>query len=324
MSNNRTTIKIKQNTVIGKPEDIFKSLIEKYPTIHELKEKRNMDKEEIRKYLVMNKQYELKRLKIDKMYEKNDLEITSKELMNEKITIRKFSSNEKYIQEYAKMSMNTAQLVPGVKAYQVRCNDIKIGVFSLANVLLSTTPRNRIFPESLDKQNGLNLQVCVSYPWSGQYLVGKLLATLSCTMVYLKNKDYMETTSLYGKSIQYDRLPFLRYLGLTSGGLGAKYLFPHQFYTDLRGKLKSFINHYSIEGKTYHDKKQQQVTALLKLTGLWDKGYRVHNLVMRRGYYICYMNNQFKNYKTEWLPPKTYNKAIEYWRNRWLIKRIER
>ena len=324
MTNNRTAIKIKQATLIGKPQDLFKALIEKYPTIHELKEKRILGKEEIRKYMIMNKKYELKRLKIDKMYEESDISITSEELMTGKITIRKFSSNNKYIQEYAKMSMNTAQLVPGVKAYQVRCNDKKIGVFSLANVLLSTTPRNKIFPEVLDKQNGLNLQVCVSYPWSGKYLVGKLLATLSSTMVFLNNKDYMETTSLYGKSVQYDRLPFLRYLGLTSGGLGAKYLFPHQFYTDLRGKLKSFVNHYSIEGKTYHDKKQQQITVLLKLGGLWDKGYRVKNLVMHRGYYICYMNNRFKGYEAKRLPPKSYNEGVEYWRNRWLIKRMDR
>jgi hypothetical protein len=324
MTNNRTAIKIKQSTLIGKPQDLFNDLIEKYPTVHELKEKRTMDKEEIRGYLIKNKEYELKRLKIERMYEESDMEITAKELMEDKISIRKFSSGDSYIRETAQITMNTAGLTPGLKAYQVLCNGIKIGVFGLANVLLSTTPRNKIFPESLDKQDGLNLQICISYPWSGKFLVGKLLATLGCTMTYLQNKDYMETTSLYGKSVQYDRLPFLRYLGLTSGGLGAKYLFPHQFYLDLRVKLKNFINHYSVEGKSYHDKKQQQVSALLKLTGLWDEGYRVHNLVMRRGYYICYMNNRFKGYEAKRLPPKTYNEAIDYWRNRWLVKRMDR
>ncbi len=80
-------------------------------------------------------------------------------------------------------------------------------------------------------KNIMNLSTCVSLqPFGFNYNGGKLLASLAFSKeiykhFYKKYDDYLlgiTTTSLYGKSIQYDRLKNLKYIGLTKGNSSYK------------------------------------------------------------------------------------------------------
>lgn len=317
---NKRVLTIKQQSLFGDPKILFERVIERFPQIHLLSQQHELTKDEIRKCLIINKQYELSKFKIKQQYSKEDQELTAKNLNENKISMKRIVNNEFYLKEYAKISLNSAQPFPGQKPFLVMCGDIKIGIITLSVPLMSTIYRNKILPKELDKQDGINIQLCVSYPWAGKYITGKLLATLACTYALKHNYDYVETTSLFGKSIQYDRLPFLRYLGLTAGEAGYKYIFPRIFFEKIYDLLNKY---YDVKARQYHDKFKPILRDFLKISNLWDKGYRTNSLLIKRGYYFCTLNKKIdKTYKQERLPPKSYEEAIEYWRKRWLVKRL--
>jgi len=203
------------------------------------------------------------------------------------------------------------------------CGKVKIGILCFGMTLFKTKLRSSSIPDE-DKQLGVNMQTCISYPWARKFITGKLHASIACAMAYEKGYNFIETTSLYGKSIQYDRLPFFRYRGLTTGIGRAGLIFPPEFYTEGKklliayagSKTSSFIN------KPHSNTKKTMTTALLKESGLWDDGYRVENISVRRGYYLGILNKKYPDWKQKWMPPKTFDEAVEYWRKRWLVKRL--
>lgn len=105
-----------------------------------------------------------------------------------------------------------------------------IGLIFLGSDVLNMKPRDEYLHLSKDKlirgqelKDYFNLGVCVGIqPISWYWNIGKLVALLACTLGDFINKAYPEvhfkgitTTSLWGKSVQYDRV--YKLLGYTKG-----------------------------------------------------------------------------------------------------------
>lgn len=177
--------------------------------------------------------------------------------------------------------------------------------------------------------SGKVMATCVSlYPFS-EYLGGKLIASIGCSRELIRdsfgdNMYFVETTSLYGKSIQYDRLPFLRFGGLTVGT--CKYLFRKDFL-DSAKKLTERYYDFKYNRYGLFFRKSDLLNNLLKFSGL---PYKITSVRTRRGYYYSILDNESKSkihadkWKDKWYPPQTIDDAVRYWKERWLSKRIDR
>ena len=106
-----------------------------------------------------------------------------------------------------------------------------LGILSLSSDYLSLECRDKYIGWDFDNKkrkinNILNISTCVPLqPFGYNFNGGKLMASIAFSKEII---DYyrdaysttllgITTTSLYGKSIQYDRLPFLKYMGNTKG-----------------------------------------------------------------------------------------------------------
>ena len=106
-----------------------------------------------------------------------------------------------------------------------------LGIMSLSSDVYNLEKRDRLIGWNYtDKANTLkhimNITTCVPLqPFGYNFNGGKLITSLAFSeeiMTYFKTKykdDLLAitTTSLYGKSIQYDRLPCLKFIGYTKG-----------------------------------------------------------------------------------------------------------
>ncbi len=111
-----------------------------------------------------------------------------------------------------------------------------LGILSLSSDIYNLEPRDNLIGWDINIKNNnlkyiMNMSTCVPLqPFGFNFNGGKLLASLVFSKEVLKyfKKEYDEpllgitTTSLYGKSIQYDRLKNLRYIGLTKGNSSYK------------------------------------------------------------------------------------------------------
>ena len=308
-----------QTTLFGSAEDTLLELIQKYPEIHLLKGKSELGRNAIRELLLERKAKELKKNGYDRMYDETDYELTAQDLMENEIRIVPFTAASIYRVEYMRTSLNEAKNYPGTKPYQVWCGEVPIGILTFGVPLLRIGQRVAEQPEEMDFQKGWNIQVCVSYPWASKFLVGKLLATLGCTMGRMAGAPFIETTGLFGKAIQYDRLPFFRFMGLTKGWAGYKYVLPREFFKELEVLMRTY---FDTDTRSFHDKWKTVLQQFFTKTGMSKKGYQATNLMMRRSYYLCMTDPTWPRYNEKWLPPETIEQAIEYWRNRWLVKRL--
>lgn len=106
-----------------------------------------------------------------------------------------------------------------------------LGIISLSSDVYNLEGRDNYISWTYeDKETKLkhimNISTCVALqPFGYNFNGGKLMSALAFSleiMIYYKEKYSdnllgLTTTSLYGKSIQYDRLPFLKILGYTKG-----------------------------------------------------------------------------------------------------------
>ena len=106
-----------------------------------------------------------------------------------------------------------------------------LGIISLSSDVYCYDDRDKYIGWSHESKkiklnNLMNMSTCVSLqPFGFNFNGGKLLATLAFSkevLTYFQNK-YIEpllgitTTSLYGKSVQYDRLKHIKFVGYTKG-----------------------------------------------------------------------------------------------------------
>lgn len=309
-----------QTTLFGSPEETLLDLVQKYPEIELLKTERTLSREDIREFLLKRKELELKANGIERMYSEDDYVLTAEYLMNNEIRVVPFANMSVYQTEYMRASLNEAQNYPGAKPYQVWCGDVPIGILTFGVPLLRIGQRVQEQPEDMDFQQGWNIQVCVSYPWASKYLVGKLLATIGCTMGRMAGAPFVETTGLYGKAIQYDRLPFFRFMGLTKGLSGYKYILPREFFKELEHLMAIY---FDIDTRSFHDKWKTLLQQFFVKTGMSKEGFQATNCLMQRSYYLCMIDESWPRYNEKWLPPATIEEAVDYWRNRWLVKRLD-
>lgn len=313
-------MKTKQTTIFNtNKEKIITDFLKQYPQIELLKTKKILERETIRNYLIENKKRDLK-IHNTRMYKEGDKYINAQMLMNNNISIRKFKKINNFLLEYRKTSLNRANQYPGMKPYQILCDNVPIGLICLGVPLFTIKKRDMIIGKE-NRQKGHNIQCCVSYPWASRFLTGKLLASISCAIGYQDNKKFIETTSLFGKSIQYDRLPFLRFITLTNGKGRLGGVFPPDFYTKGKYLLQRLISQKELKLSKQSDSKKTIMDALIK-NSYYSKEYKVSNVSVKRGYYLCCIDKNFSNYKKKWEPPHSVDEAIEYWRKRWLVKRL--
>ena len=205
--------------------------------------------------------------------------------------------------------------------YFVKCDDAIIGMIHLTSPLAQCAVRDA-YCNFNDKWEDLkhiyNIEVCVSISTWSNLLTGKLcLYTVFSNEVkeYLRNKyncDVIgfETTSLYGKSSIYNRIPFFKYLGLTEG-LSAVYISDDNW-------RKLWAEYQTVYPNTKTNRlapvKFQIVDKMAKYYKKIGKEfpYTYNSTNFKRGVYFGYCID------------KSLDEQIETWRNRWLLGRLQR
>lgn len=197
---------------------------------------------------------------------------------------------------------------------------------------------------------GANINVCVSLQPYGQILTGKLLAMVMCSnevrnLWKTKYDDplvYIVTTSLYGKSSQYNRIDnYITYIGLTKG-FGNVHI-----DTKLYAMINEYIDLNDLNSKFENTKNPMGIPTSVKLR----KCSRVESLVNQamikeneetekldagqhhqfRGIYFGYLakNSQdflldkIKEEQLEWLD-RSAQTIIDFWKERWYKMRLEK
>ncbi len=178
----------------------------------------------------------------------------------------------------------------------------------------------------------VNISCCVGLqPIAYNLNVGKLLvASVFSKEVmeeYFKryNRYYagVITESLYGKSIQYDRMNEIKYIGKTSG-YGTCHL-PN----DLKDEIKEFM-------KTFHNDEYEKSTKMtsssMRLITNCCKILKINTNILNhgleRGIYFGYTGNDSKDFLigkkntfTFNSKIREFNNIVEWWKDRWAIQR---
>jgi len=213
-----------------------------------------------------------------------------------------------------------------------------LGIMSLSSSVQSCEDRENYIgwsnSEKFKKLNNIiNLSTCVPLqPFGFNCNGGKLLASLAFSkelIVFYKDKyddDLLaiETTSLYGKSIQYDRLKCLKMIGYTKGNS------VKDISTDIVKLCSNYLKtNYGLE---YPSKKKFIIiqNAFDKLEISKDEFLKSNKKGIYFGY-TCYDSKDYLNNTTN-IIPDTFNKKYKlstskeifnWWLERWCIKRFK-
>lgn len=212
-----------------------------------------------------------------------------------------------------------------------------LGIMSLSSSIQSCEDRENYIGwnnnEKFKKLNNImNLSTCVPLqPFGFNCNGGKLLASLAFSkelIVYYKDKyddDLLaiETTSLYGKSIQYDRLKCLKMIGYTKGNS----------VKDISTEIVKLCSNYlkTNYGLEYPSKKKFIIiqNAFDKLEISKDEFLKSNKKGIYFGY-TCYDSKNYLNGSTN-IIPNTFDKKYKlstskeifnWWLERWCIKRF--
>ena len=208
-----------------------------------------------------------------------------------------------------------------------------LGIMSLSSDILAMknrddaigwTNENKINNKKINHL--MNLSTCVSIqPFGYNFNGGKLLAKLAFSkevMNKFKEKFNQEllvisTTGLYGKSVQYDRLKELEYVGKTKGN--SIYWIPDGITTKCREYLKLYHN-YETSGL----KKLSVISKIISVLNLNKEDILSGN---EKGIYVGFTRPGAKKYLCEQKTKlKSYNflsaqEIFNEWVNRWAKQR---
>ena len=212
-----------------------------------------------------------------------------------------------------------------------------LGIMSLSSSIQSCEDRENYIgwsnSEKFKKLNNImNLSTCVPLqPFGFNCNGGKLLASLAFSkelIVFYKDKyddDLLaiETTSLYGKSIQYDRLKCLKMIGYTKGNS------VKDISTDIVKLCSNYLKtNYGLE---YPSKKKFIIiqNAFDKLEISKDEFLKSNKKGIYFGY-TCYDSKDYLNNTTNIMPDtfdkkyklSTSKEIFNWWLERWCIKRF--
>lgn len=211
-----------------------------------------------------------------------------------------------------------------------------LGIMCLSNDVIALEDRDHYIGWDLESKkkrinNILNLSICVPLqPFGYNTNGGKLLASLAFSkevydmfeMKYNKKLAGIITTSLHGKSIMYDRIPYLKFLGMTKGN-GDMHI-PNYLYE----KCIEYCNKWNIDLSKCNEKsssKMRKWNIILKELGL-DITYLNHR--QKRGIYFGYTSKDSKNFlncKKEDINGnelKSVKEIYTEWKERWGKTRI--
>jgi len=220
--------------------------------------------------------------------------------------------------------------------------DYILGMVHLSSDLSSISLRDKFISWKNDlKWKGinklLNIQTCVPTPVFSQYLTGKLLVYLSFTkevvdkykILYSENLIGLTTTSLYGKSSMYNRIPFLNYLGLT---IGTSVLhISDEIWSKILADAKIKLGNIKPKNRLNYNRHE----LFEKLRGFYRKNklewpYKIDQTEQqenKRGVYFGYTCQNGQNVLLKNETPIYNNIDVDYrfneWKNRWLNKRID-
>lgn len=205
-----------------------------------------------------------------------------------------------------------------------------LGVLSLTSDIKNLQARDTYIGWNKDHQYTqkklqqlMNISTCVStQPFGFNTNGGKLLTSLAFSKevleyIYKKYNTYIHgitTMSIYGKSVQYDRLPCVRFVGYSSG-----------FTT-------SYIPQEVIDFARFLEPNIKDTLYLLKkVFQTYDIPLDDFTKGIRKGVYFGYTHPGAKEYllsntDTEEMNPIPYAKTVdeitEWWKSRWAIQRF--
>lgn len=177
----------------------------------------------------------------------------------------------------------------------------------------------------------VNISTCVStQPFGFNFNGGKLLTSIAFSkevLEYYYNKyniriQGITTMSLYGKSVQYDRLSCLKFLGYTKGNS----------LMDVPQDVIEYAKEYLKEKNMFKHSIQKNNLWMLK-TCLHDMNIPIEDVLKsnKKGVYFGYTTPSSKDYllsKTEDIPDSiSYAKSVyeigEWWKERWAKQRYQ-
>ena len=287
-----------------------------------------VDKQELRELFTEQKEETLQKNKtlLEKYQDEYNNNLSKDiDLLNGNISIE-FCETKDQIQKWKAFVHLTTSLpwkgaVGRQVKYFVKCDDVIIGMIHLTSPLAQCAVRDAycVFDNKWeDLKHIYNIETCVSISKWSSLLTGKLcLYTVFSNEVkqYLQNKygDNVvgfETTSLYGKSSIYNRIPFFKYLGLTEG-LSAVYISDNDWR-----KLWA-------EYKTVYPNTKTNRLAPVKFQ-IVDKMAKYYKKIGKEFPYTYSSANFKRGVYFGYCIDKSLNEQINDWRNRWLVGRIKR
>lgn len=287
-----------------------------------------VDKQELRELFTEQKEETLQKNKtlLEKYQDEYNNNLSKDiDLLNGNISIE-FCETKDQIQKWKAFVHLTTSLpwkgaVGRQVKYFVKCDDVIIGMIHLTSPLAQCAVRDAYcaFDNKWeDLKHIYNIETCVSISEWSNLLTGKLcLYTVFSNEVkqYLQNKygDNVvgfETTSLYGKSSIYNRIPFFKYLGLTEG-LSAVYISDNDWR-----KLWA-------EYKTVYPNTKTNRLAPVKFQ-IVDKMAKYYKKIGKEFPYTYSSANFKRGVYFGYCIDKSLDEQINDWRNRWLVGRIKR
>lgn len=194
-----------------------------------------------------------------------------------------------------------------------------------SNIGINPTKKGRLKKHIRD--NSANLSICVPLqPFGFNFCGGKLLAMLAFSKEivsqfnnkYESNLAMISTTSIHGKSIQYDRLKELKYIGLTHG-YGTCHI-DQNFYEDCIDFIKESLPNANVKKMS----KCRVLNITLQKLGL-DKEYLNHG--QQRGIYVGFTGSEAKQFLLKDITEfdsnllKNIDDICEFWKKRWAAQR---
>jgi hypothetical protein len=181
----------------------------------------------------------------------------------------------------------------------------------------------------------VNITCCIGLqPMSYNLNIGKLLVlTIFSKEVlefFYKKRGYyyagVSTFGIYGKSVQYDRLKEIKYIGETKGNGTCD--IPIFLYENIKNFVKKYYPNEYIRRLNMGSSKMRIVQFCLNIMELNEKDILFHG--KKRGIYFGYTSNNSKDFfngivnKFELNDSvKPFNEIFTFWKNRWAIKRYK-
>ena len=216
-----------------------------------------------------------------------------------------------------------------------------LGVLQISSDVYSMGLRDEFIGWSAEEKKSrinylVNIKACVGLqPMSHNLNIGKLLAMLVfskevMTDYYNKYGHYYAvvcTLSLYGKSIQYERLKEIKYIGNTKG-YGSQYI-SKELYEKMRNYLKKYHSYYLEKLDNMSSSKMRTLQYVNNILDL-NQGDLI-NHGHSRGIYCGFVNNRSKDflqcktdkYELDINSLRNIEDIVAHWKDRWAIMRFE-